>query len=520
MVGWWPLDDATGQSTIQDLAGGNNGMTKDSTATPLNISLGAGSPVVSQLPAPNILAGQLNPMVVNPNAPPPPPTPRGALFFNNSFAEIPHNASLNIGTNGLTITLWAHTAGAITPVQPLVEKYDSSTNTGYSLYLDNWNATLNTYTLGFNLNGTVVTGPTLALSNPLSPADWHFIAVTVDPSGNIQLTACKLGTPWPCSSQTAVVPGFQTGNSDPLLFGRSFSYMPGAVFIAQELALDEVEIFSQTLTPTDLQSIYEGESNGRRKCLQIPCVPPPSGMVAWYPLNEQNGATTVNDIAPPPSSTVNDVGTPNPQPIGPIGTGPTPVVGKVGASALYFYGPYVDVPNSPDLTFTGDFSIDAWIRVVPCGTAWRAPIVDKWDPNTQTGFSFFVDQNLSYMGFLGLMLNNTLFTSTGSFPATANPPVNTGPWVHVAVTVDLTTGGVSTFYINGMPAGTFTAPGGSITNALNMLIGDYRVPGTICEIAIDELELFNRVLTQQEIQSIFNADWAGKCLPANDRIAG
>jgi hypothetical protein len=37
-------------------------------------------------------------VVVDPNAPPPPPTPRGALFFNNSFAEVPHNPNLIIPT--------------------------------------------------------------------------------------------------------------------------------------------------------------------------------------------------------------------------------------------------------------------------------------------------------------------------------------------------------------------------------------------------------------------------------------
>jgi hypothetical protein len=98
MVFWAPLDDAVGQSTVQDLAGGNNGTTKDVSNALLNISLGAGPQVVSQLPAPNILGGQLNPVVVDPNAPPPPPTPRGALFFNNSFAEVPHNPNLIIPT--------------------------------------------------------------------------------------------------------------------------------------------------------------------------------------------------------------------------------------------------------------------------------------------------------------------------------------------------------------------------------------------------------------------------------------
>jgi len=134
-----------------------------------------------------------------------------------------------------------------------------------------------------------------------------------------------------------------------------------------------------------------------------PCVPPPPGMVAWYPLDEQAGATTVQDIAAAPFSTINDFGNTQPGPV--QSGGPMAVVGKVGAGALYFFGPHIQVPHSADLNFPSGLSIDAWIRVVDCGHGsggvW-APIVDKWDPATQTGFSFFVDQPAPATGFLKL----------------------------------------------------------------------------------------------------------------------
>jgi uncharacterized repeat protein (TIGR01451 family) len=500
MVSWWPLDDAVGQSTVQDLVGGNNGTTKDSTGTPLNISLGAGPPVVSQLPAPNILGGTLTPVVVDPSTSP----LRGALFFNGSFTEVPHNPNLNIGPNGITITFWAFASPIPIARTPLLEKFDVSSTNGYSLYLEVNSPT--TYALKMNLNGTILTGP--SVPQGLSPSDWRFIAARVSATGTVTLAVCDLGGS--CSTTTATVSSFVTTNTSPLWFGRSAVAYPGAVVAAYEQALDEIEIFNRALTQAELQSIYDAERQGRRKC---PCVPLPPDMVAWYPLDEQNGATTVSDIASPPASTVSDTGTPKPGPVG--SGGPNPVPGKVGAGALYFFGPFVEVPPSADLIFTGDFSIDAWIRVVECGMSGGgvlAPIVDKWDPTTQTGFSLFVDQPSPSTGFLKLQLNNMLFTSTGSLPTGANPLANTGPWVHVAVTVNRTTG-VGTFYINGAPAGTFTVPAGSITNALTMLIGEIRVPGGRCELAIDELELFKRVLTPKEVQDLFNADSAGKCRP-------
>jgi uncharacterized repeat protein (TIGR01451 family) len=515
MVFWAPLDDATGQTTVLDLAGGNNGTTKDPSGNPLNISLGAGPQVVSQLPAPNILGGQLNPVVVDPNAPPPPPTPRGALFFNRSFVEVPHSSNLNIGPNGFTITLWAHTAGGVIPLQPLLDKFDPFLfNTGYSLYLDNWNSNTNTYTLRFNLNGTIVTGPNITLSSPLSPSDWHFIAATVAPSGTVQLTVCKLGSAWPCSTTTSTVPNFTTSSPFPLWLAGERAIPLPIQPVARELALDEVEIFGRPLMSSELQSIYDAEKIGVRKC---PCVPLPSGAVAWYPLDEQQGATMVNDIAPPPSSTVNNVGTPKPGPVG--SGGPAPVAGIVGAGALYFYGPYVEVPLGSELNFgTGDFSIDAWIKPVYLVDAnFLSLIVHKID-SSGVGYALYTLGNQAGGRELRLVMNGTTYTSS--------PGITSTNWHHVAVTVSRASGPpTGTFYINGAPAGTFTPVTANLDNSSPLLIGASFLTGLVGlpnvgrhEFAIDELELFKRALTPKEVQDIFNADSSGKCKPQQGQI--
>jgi uncharacterized repeat protein (TIGR01451 family) len=248
------------------------------------------------------------------------------------------------------------------------------------------------------------------------------------------------------------------------------------------------------------------------------CVQPPSGMVAWYPLDEHIGATAVNDIAPPPSSLFNNVGTPHPGPVGPLGpnSGPASVVGMVGGGALYFYGPYVEVAPQSELDFgTGDFSIDGWVSAVECIPQVFSPIVDKYDTNANTGFSFYLSQNPASTAFLDLQVNASTFTSTGSLVSNASPILNTGPWYHVAVTVNRATG-FGVFYINGSASGTFTPPPGTVTNTVPMWIGKLHSQGNRCEIAVDELEIFNRALTQTEIQGIYSAGSAGKCRPAPD----
>jgi uncharacterized repeat protein (TIGR01451 family) len=253
----------------------------------------------------------------------------------------------------------------------------------------------------------------------------------------------------------------------------------------------------------------------------LACAAAPTGMVAWYPLDEQIGATAVDDIAPPPDSLVDNVGTPQPGPIAPIGpnAGPAHVAGMVGAGALYFYGPYVEVASQAELNFgLGDFSIDGWVRAVGCGPGRLSPIVDKLDTGSSTGFSFYLDQPLPATANLNLRVNGSVFTSSGTLVANAHPIVNTGPWYHLAVTVDRTLGG-GTFYINGSPAGTFTPPAGSVTNSKPMWIGELRPSGARCEIAIDELEIFNRALSQAELSDVYNAGPAGKCRPHPDQQA-
>jgi uncharacterized repeat protein (TIGR01451 family) len=237
---------------------------------------------------------------------------------------------------------------------------------------------------------------------------------------------------------------------------------------------------------------------------QTACAPPPPGMVGWWPMNESNGATVVNDIAG-----FNNQGIPKPG--AQLGlNAPSAAPGEV-LGALFFVGNYLEVAPHTELDFgQGDFSIDCWIKPVDCshGTgSFFSGILDKLSGST--GFVFYLDQPTSGVAKLYLKMNgSTPFVSVGTI-ATLGTPV----WSHVAVTVSRPSSGsaIGTFYINGLPAGTFTPPAGSVTNTLPMWIGKTRIPGGNCETTLDELELFNRALTAGEVKSIADAKSAGKC---------
>jgi hypothetical protein len=226
------------------------------------------------------------------------------------------------------------------------------------------------------------------------------------------------------------------------------------------------------------------------------CIPPPSGMTAWWPLDETAGPTA-NDIA---TGGVNNAGT--------WMNSPVPVTGMV-AGALSFSGSNsVDVPDQAELNFgTGDFSIDLWIKTTAASGA--KPIVDKRTgsvPNV-TGYILFLSN-----GYLGSQIGdgagyNNCVTTAGF--------VADGNWHHVAVTVDRNNTSGWRHYVDGSAVATPCNPTGyqgSLTNtapfvmARNLLTPSQTFAGTL-----DEIDLFNRVLDSTEIRSIWAAGSFGKC---------
>lgn len=225
-----------------------------------------------------------------------------------------------------------------------------------------------------------------------------------------------------------------------------------------------------------------------------PCAPPPSGMVAWWPLNEQSGQI-VNDIVGGHHGTT--INFPNPAPIG--GGGPTSIGGSfVGNSLQFGFNIWAEVSPTPALNFgTGPFTIDAWIKSTQ--PLVSEGIVEKRDL-TQNGYTLRIATPFNTgMPELQLIIGNTAY----------HGPVITAPvgtWIFVAAT---RTGNTVKLYVNNtsLTATSPATPSASSTDALRI---GFSSP-TASNLAIDEVEIFNRDLSQTEIQSIFSAQSVGKC---------
>ncbi len=272
------------------------------------------------------------------------------------------------------------------------------------------------------------------------------------------------------------------------------------------------------------------------------CVGIPAGAVGWWPLDEQAGASVVADV----SGLGND-GASQPGALG-SGTGPAPVTGQVGG-ALYFYGgsEFVEVPSAASLDFaTADLTIDVWFAAFPPGqpsfgevpnfypgqTVYHG-IVDKLDPAGNTGYGFYlrtiataapspppVNFPVTVTVDLVFALGSAQF-ATQVYQGTSNfvgpsqpwpPPVPpwpySGQWLHIAVTVDRTSN-TGQFYLNGVPWGLPFPIAVGANNTLPVWFGKSRLADNGFEFALDEIEIFDRVLSPGEVAGVAGA--GGKC---------
>lgn len=180
--------------------------------------------------------------------------------------------------------------------------------------------------------------------------------------------------------------------------------------------------------------------------------------------------------------------------------------------AFYFDGMDADVrvpaSASLDVGAGSGFTIECWIE--PTDTSQTHPIVQWRDPANQF---WRVTFNVEGGGRLSVFMinpadgsNRYLFTQTGLI----------SPWVwqHVAMTYDNTTG-AACIYVNGikMAQGNFGISRPTTTGPV--YLGQYLWGSNLAWFAgsMDEVSIYNRVLTADEIMAIYTARTTGKCCP-------
>ena len=223
------------------------------------------------------------------------------------------------------------------------------------------------------------------------------------------------------------------------------------------------------------------------------CVQPPEGLVSWWDADAVSG-TTASDI-----QDGND---------GTLMNGATTAPGKVG-DAFSFDGldDYVEIPDSTLLQFTPStpFSIDGWFSVDAFDEQESESILAKWgSAYGQFGYGLVVNRDRK------LQFSLDPYGVANRKNAIGTTTIAEDTWYHFSATYDENTK-LMKLYLNGvLEASTVSTVVGTVSDT-PLYIGK-----TVFEYGeftglIDEVEIFNRVLSASEIQAIYNADTAGKC---------
>ena len=213
------------------------------------------------------------------------------------------------------------------------------------------------------------------------------------------------------------------------------------------------------------------------------CIPPPDGLVSWW-----SGDRTAADVQ----------GTNN----GTLLNGASFRKGMVGPGFLFDgIDDGVQVGDSPTLKMTTATTLECWIYPTGPGSIEGAEIANREG---------------EYQ--LGRFLDGTIQWSF----ANTNPGwtwINTGyvapegTWTHVAVTYD---NGLVTTYGNGIQVHQYQGSGtiGDVLPTLNdFRIGNRQQFPAPLQAIVDELKVYNRALTADEIAAIYAAGSSGNCKP-------
>jgi len=180
---------------------------------------------------------------------------------------------------------------------------------------------------------------------------------------------------------------------------------------------------------------------------------------------------------------------------------------------------FVDVGNASNLHVSqGEFTVDAWVnfnalRHPPDGNKGGLPgdmsILDKMSPSgvNRDGWRLIKqDNDRFWFCFGGGAVNGCDPSSPTTVVSTTT--ANTGTWFHIAVVKSAVEIAI---YVNGVNEASKPTPTFTDTHSANLLIGANALEGGYLNGLIDEVEIFNRALSESEIQAIVNAGSAGKC---------
>jgi len=221
------------------------------------------------------------------------------------------------------------------------------------------------------------------------------------------------------------------------------------------------------------------------------CVEPSTDIIAWWPFDETSGTVVEDIVGNNPGIHVNN---------------PVHSEGNIGGALRFDGNDYVGVADNDLWAFgSNDFTVELWANWdSPGGGSIGHPgdifIGNDEGPGWRRKWFFALGG-----GYLNFHINSP---SIGPrfFPRAPFSPI-VGQWYHLAVTRN---GNTYTIFVDGQPAATATESHAVPNANAPLTIGQAEGLGYM-NGRLDEITIYNRALSQEELQAIYEADSEGKC---------
>jgi hypothetical protein len=210
----------------------------------------------------------------------------------------------------------------------------------------------------------------------------------------------------------------------------------------------------------------------------------PNGIAAYYPFDTGTGIQAY-DLSTNENRAV-------------ISNAPGWVSGKIGqALSLNGSSQYASAPHSANLNLTGNLTIGAWVNLTDYANANTIATKATGNGTSSNTFELRTEASTGKLQFVAY--------DTALRTITSDEAVPVGSWVHVAVAKG---GGVARLYINGVDRGS-GAVGSTSSNSDELRLGVRDDLSNYFKGILDEVKLFNRVLSAADIKNDYEAGISG-----------
>jgi hypothetical protein len=207
------------------------------------------------------------------------------------------------------------------------------------------------------------------------------------------------------------------------------------------------------------------------------------GLVGWWKFDETSGAIAWD------SSCYGNHGR--------LANGPV----WTGQGELHFDGidDYMEVAASDSLTVSTGLTLSVWVYLHAYGSDWPKVIIKPYTAYAEPWELYCID--LSHYGnYPRFIITDGLPGGSIGYTYNSSYNLSLNTWYHIAGTYD---GSVLYLYVNGEPIASQPASVQIGNNAMPVCIGG-RLGVNSFDGLLDDVRIYNRALTQEEVASLFN----------------